>query len=99
MIELIGITKKFRDFIALDELSCTINDGEFISFLGPSGSGKSTLLNIIAGIMPQTTGKLYFDGVDGSTLEPKTRNIGFVFQNYALYPNMSVKKNILFPLV
>lgn len=98
MIELIQVGKKFHNITALNSISCTVKDGEFLSFLGPSGSGKSTLLNIIAGIIPLTTGKVLFDGMDGNMLKPQERNIGFVFQNYALYPNLTVYKNIMFPL-
>lgn len=98
MIEIINITKVFKSITALAEISCVINDGEFVSFLGPSGSGKSTLLNIIAGIMSPTSGKVIFDGLDATSLNPRDRSVGFVFQNYALYPSMTVRKNVEFPL-
>lgn len=97
-IELKNISKEYKETKALIDLSCKLSDGEFISFLGPSGSGKSTILGIIAGTMSPTRGKVLFDDKEVTDLPPKERNIGFVFQNYALYPNMTVRDNIEFPL-
>ena len=92
------ISKRYGSTNALNNISCSINDGEFVSFLGPSGSGKSTLLNIIAGVIEPTEGNLYFDDVCVNHLAPSQRKVGVVFQNYSLYPNLSVQKNIEFPL-
>lgn len=97
-LELKNITHTFKEVTALQNLSCTIEDGELVSFLGPSGSGKSTLLNIIAGILQPKLGSVIFDNLDVTSSTPKERNIGFVFQNYALYPNLNVRKNVEFPL-
>ena len=97
-LDIINLSKTFANTSALNNVTCHIHDGEFVSFLGPSGSGKSTLLNIIAGIVPPSSGNLLFDQKSVNNLPPKDRNIGFVFQNYALYPDMTAKKNIEFPL-
>ncbi|GAB6101309.1 ABC transporter ATP-binding protein [Thermococcus atlanticus] len=93
-----GITKKFDDFIALRDISLKIEDKEFMALLGPSGSGKSTLLYTIAGIYKPTGGRIYFDDRDITDIPPKDRNVGLVFQNWALYPHMKVFDNIAFPL-
>ncbi len=93
-----NITKKFDDFTALDNINLKIDDGEFMALLGPSGSGKSTLLYTIAGIYKPTSGRIYFDDRDVTEIPPKDRNIGLVFQNWALYPHMKVFNNIAFPL-
>ena len=92
------ITKKFGDKVILDRLNLTIEDGSFTVMIGPSGCGKTTLLRIIAGIGPQTAGKVYLDGEDISGLPPAKRNVAMVFQNYAIYPTMTVKENIEFGL-
>lgn len=97
-VEILNVTKKYKSTTALNNVSCHIEDGEFVSFLGPSGSGKSTLLNIIAGIVQPTEGDIFFDDDNVTALSPKERNVGFVFQNYALYPDMTARKNIEFPL-
>nr|CCE69564.1 TPA: sugar transport atp-binding protein [Pyrococcus abyssi GE5] len=97
-IRLENIVKKFGNFIALDNINLEIKDGEFMALLGPSGSGKSTLLYTVAGIYKPTSGRIYFDERDVTELPPKDRNIGLVFQNWALYPHMTVYKNIAFPL-
>jgi len=93
-----NITKKFGDFTALRGISLEVDDGEFMALLGPSGSGKSTLLYTIAGIYRPTSGRVYFDDRDVTNVPPKDRNVGLVFQNWALYPHMTVFKNIAFPL-
>ena len=85
------VTKRFSDVTAVSEFSATLEDGELISLLGPSGCGKSTLLNMLSG-------KIYFDDQDVTMLPPEKRGIGLVFQNYALYPHMTVMGNICFPL-
>jgi len=97
-ITLDRITKKFGNFTALDNITLEIEDKEFMALLGPSGSGKSTLLYTIAGIYKPTAGRIYFDGRDVTEVPPKDRNVGLVFQNWALYPHMRIFKNIAFPL-
>ena len=92
------ITKKFGDKVILENLDLTIEDGSFTVMIGPSGCGKTTLLRIIAGIGPQTSGKVYLDGQDISNTAPAQRNIAMVFQNYAIYPTMTVRENIEFGL-
>ncbi len=93
-----GITKKFSNFTAVKEFSVTLNDGELICLLGPSGCGKSTILNMLSGILPVTSGEIWFDDDNVTKLPPEDRGIGLVFQNYALYPHMTVLENIAFPL-
>ena len=92
------LTKKFSDVTAVSDFSATLEHGELISLLGPSGCGKSTILNMLAGILPVTDGKIYFDDEDVTNMPPEKRGIGLVFQNYALYPHMTVLQNICFPL-
>ena len=92
------LTKDFGSTIAVNDFNAVIESGELIALLGPSGCGKSTMLNMISGILPSTTGKIYFDEDDVTELAPEKRGIGLVFQNYALYPHMTVKQNIMFPL-
>ena len=92
------ITKRFADVTAVSEFSATLEDGELVSLLGPSGCGKSTLLNMLSGILPVSGGKIYFDDQDVTSMPPEKRGIGLVFQNYALYPHMTVMGNICFPL-
>jgi len=93
-----NITKRFDDFAALKGVTLEITDKEFMALLGPSGSGKSTLLYTIAGIYRPTSGRIYFDDRDVTDVPPKDRNVGLVFQNWALYPHMKVFDNIAFPL-
>ena len=92
------LTKTFGTLNAVDHFNVTLEDGELISLLGPSGCGKSTILNMLAGILPVSGGRIWFDDDDVTNLPPEERGIGLVFQNYALYPHMSVLKNICFPL-
>ena len=92
------ITKKFGATTAVSDFSATLEDGELVSLLGPSGCGKSTILNMLAGIIPVTSGRIRFDDDDVTDMPPERRGIGLVFQNYALYPHMTVEKNICFPL-
>ncbi len=94
-----GLSKKFGDSTVIRSLSATIPDGEFLVLLGPSGCGKSTLLRMIAGLSDITSGDLYFDGAKANEWSPKQRGVAFVFQSYALYPHMTVRDNIGFPLV
>jgi len=97
-VELRGVWKVFGDFVAVRDVNLVFPDGKFSSILGPSGSGKTTLLYLIAGIYKPTRGEILFDGRDVSKLPPNKRNVGLVFQNYALYPHMTVFDNIAFPL-
>lgn len=97
-VELIGLQKQWDTSTAVDGLDLTIEDGEFVAILGPSGCGKSTTLFMLAGIYLPTDGEIRFDGVRVNEVEARHRNIGIVFQSYALYPNMSVLGNIMFPL-
>ncbi len=92
------LTKKFGNFTAVKDFTVTLEDGELVCLLGPSGCGKSTVLNMLAGILPVTEGKIFFDEEDVTDLPPEQRGIGLVFQNYALYPHMTVMGNISFPL-
>ena len=93
-----NVTKKFGNTTAVSNFSAELEDGHLICLLGPSGCGKSTLLNMLCGITPVTEGKIFFDDKDVTKLPPDQRNIGMVFQNYALYPHMTVAENIAFPL-
>jgi len=97
-VEVCNIVKRFGDFTAVDNVSINIAPGEFCSLLGPSGSGKTTMLKIIAGYEDPTEGTVKIDGQDVSNVPVAKRNIGMVFQNYALFPHMSIAKNIAFPL-
>ncbi len=93
-----NVTKKYGQTLAVKDFSAELEDGHLICLLGPSGCGKSTLLNMLCGIVPVTEGKIFFDDKDVTKLPPDQRNIGMVFQNYALYPHMTVAENIAFPL-
>ena len=83
---------------AVSDFTMTFDDGKLVALLGPSGCGKSTMLNMLSGILPVTEGKIYFDEDDVTNMPPQDRGVGLVFQNYALYPHMSVLENIAFPL-
>ena len=97
-ITLQNISKTFGTTLAVDDFSCELPDGHLICLLGPSGCGKSTLLNMICGILTPSKGNIFFDEQDVTNLPPDKRNIGMVFQNYALYPHLNVLENIAFPL-
>lgn len=97
-VKLENVTKKFPGVTAVDNFSATLPDGELICLLGPSGCGKSTILNMLSGIIPVSGGEIYFDEDNVTKLPPEERGIGLVFQNYALYPHMTVLENICFPL-
>ena len=97
-ITLRGVTKKFGDVTVIPSLDLDIEDGEFVVFVGPSGCGKSTLLRLIAGLEDTTAGVISIDGQDATDTPPAKRGLAMVFQSYALYPHMSVRKNIAFPL-
>jgi ABC-type Fe3+/spermidine/putrescine transport system ATPase subunit len=97
-VELQRLTKAFGNFRAVDDVSLDIPAGAFVSLLGPSGSGKTTTLNLIAGFMAPDQGIILFDGQPVSAIPSHRRNIGMVFQSYALFPHMTVTENIRFPL-
>jgi inositol-phosphate transport system ATP-binding protein len=97
-IELDRISKRWGDVVALEATSLVIEDGEFVAVLGPSGCGKTTTLLLLAGIYQPTSGEIRFDGAPVNEVEAKDRNVGIVFQSYALYPHMTVRQNLLFPL-
>lgn len=92
------MTKEFGQLRAVDQLSLSIEAGSFFTLLGPSGSGKTTTLNLIAGFETPTSGEVFIDGKPITAKPPHKRNIGIVFQNYALFPHMTVADNIAFPL-
>jgi iron(III) transport system ATP-binding protein len=93
-----GVWKSFGDFLALKDVSLDVREGEFVCFLGPSGCGKTTLLRAIAGLDLQTRGMIVQNGRDISSLPPSKRDYGIVFQSYALFPNLTIEKNIAFGL-
>ena len=97
-IKLEHLTKRFGDTVAVNDLSITLESGRLIALLGPSGCGKTTTLNMISGILPVSGGSIFFDDRDVTNLPPEKRGIGLVFQNYALYPHMTVLQNICFPM-
>jgi len=97
-IELRQVSKSFGETEVIPPLDLTIRDGEFVVFVGPSGCGKSTLLRLIAGLEDVTSGHISIDGADATEIPPAKRGLAMVFQSYALYPHMSVRKNIAFPL-
>ncbi|WP_108258222.1 ABC transporter ATP-binding protein [Mangrovicoccus ximenensis] len=97
-ITLSQVTKSFGDVQVIPPLDLEINDGEFVVFVGPSGCGKSTLLRLIAGLEDVTSGRIEIDGAEATELPPAKRRLAMVFQSYALYPHMSVRKNIAFPM-
>ena len=97
-ITLKQVTKKFGDVQVIPPLDLQIDEGEFVVFVGPSGCGKSTLLRLIAGLEDVTSGEIQIDGRNATEVPPAKRGLAMVFQSYALYPHMSVRKNIAFPL-
>lgn len=97
-ITLNQVTKSFGDVQVIPPLDLKIEEGEFVVFVGPSGCGKSTLLRIIAGLEDVTSGNIQIDAQDATDIPPAKRGLAMVFQSYALYPHMSVRKNIAFPL-
>ena len=92
------VTKKFGDFAAVDDVSLDIHQGEIFCLLGGSGSGKTTLLRMLAGFETPTAGRIYIDGQDMSTIPPYERRVNMMFQSYALFPHMTVEKNVAFGL-
>jgi len=97
-VELQNVTKRFGDVVAVDDMSLQIGEGEFFSLLGPSGCGKTTTLRLIAGFEMPTEGKIFLKGEPVGQLPPFMRNVNIVFQDYALFPHMTVAKNISFGL-
>ena len=97
-VELAGIGKTFDKKNILTDIDLCVEDKEFCVLVGASGCGKSTLLRIIAGLETPTSGELFIDGKLSNNIQPKDRNIAFVFQSYALYPHLNVYDNIAFPL-
>src|ERR1044071_9046098 len=98
-IRLIGINKTYPgDVKAVEDVSLHIRDGEFMILLGPSGCGKSTTLRMIAGLESISSGEVYINGELTNDIDPRDRNLAFVFQNYALYPHMTVAENLSFGL-
>ena len=97
-IEVSHVSKKFGSFVALDNVSFTVQQGELLALLGPSGSGKTTLLRIIAGLERPDSGTVLFDGDDATRRDPRDRGVGFVFQHYALFRHMTVHENVAFGL-
>ena len=97
-IQLKDVQKTFGNVEVIPPLNLEIEDGEFVVFVGPSGCGKSTLLRLIAGLEDTTSGNIEIDDIDATDLPPAKRSLAMVFQSYALYPHMSVRKNIAFPM-
>lgn len=97
-LSLQNLTKQFGDTVVVDNFNLEIEKGEFVSFLGPSGCGKTTTLRMVAGFETPTSGKILLDGADITDKAPNQRNVGMIFQSYALFPNMTVAQNIGFGL-
>ncbi|MBU2695000.1 sulfate ABC transporter ATP-binding protein [Nocardioides sp. WV_118_6] len=97
-IEVRGVGKRYGDFVALDDINVSLPTGQLTALLGPSGGGKSTLLRIIAGLETADSGSVEIEGVDATKLPPQKRNVGFVFQHYAVFKHMTVAKNVAFGL-
>jgi inositol-phosphate transport system ATP-binding protein len=97
-VELVKLRKAWGEVVAVDDLDLAIEDGELVALLGPSGCGKSTTLFLLAGIYAPSGGEVRFDGRVVNEVEARDRNVGIVFQSYALYPHMTVRRNIMFPL-
>ncbi len=98
-IRIENLTKTYGNLNAVDHMNLRINDGELVGLLGPSGCGKSTTLFMLSGLTTPTEGKIFFGDKDVTSIPPEDREIGLVFQNYALYPHMTVEDNITFPLI
>ena len=97
-VRLTGVSKKYDDVPAVQNLSLTVKDKEFLTVLGPSGGGKSTTLRLIAGLETPTEGEIYLNQKQVNEVPPQDRNMTMVFQNYALFPHMTARDNITFPL-
>lgn len=97
-VQIRGLTKRFGKVVAVDDVTLTLSDGEFFGLLGPSGSGKTTLMRCVAGFIDQDAGEIAIDGINLKGVPTSRRDIGMVFQNYALFPHMTVAQNIAFSL-
>ena len=97
-ISLSHVNKSFGEVQVIPDITLDIKDGEFVVFVGPSGCGKSTLLRLIAGLEDTTSGHILLDGQDMTKAPPARRGLAMLFQSYALYPHMTVRDNIAFPL-
>jgi sulfate transport system ATP-binding protein len=97
-IEVRNVSRQFGDFQALRDVSLDIDSGELVALLGPSGCGKTTLLRIIAGLETADSGSIYFEGADTTDVHVRERQVGFVFQHYALFRHMTVFENVAFGL-
>jgi len=97
-LTLSNISKQFGDSYAVQDFNLDVDKGEFVSFLGPSGCGKTTTLRMVAGFETPTNGSITLDGADITDKSPNQRNMGMIFQSYALFPNMTVAQNIGFGL-
>ena len=91
-----NISKRFGSFQALDRVNLEIKNGSLVGLLGPSGSGKSTLLRVLAGLEKPDSGRIWLEGQDATQMKLQDREIGFVFQNYALFPHLTVSENVAF---
>src|SRR5260370_2229349 len=98
VLELAGVRKRYDSLVAVDDLDLTLDTGEFLTLLGPSGSGKTTTLMMVAGLQQPDAGSITLNGVSVASLPPYRRDVGMVFQNYALFPHMTVRRNVAFPL-
>ncbi|MGN6102699.1 MAG: ABC transporter ATP-binding protein, partial [Devosia sp.] len=97
-VRLNDVVKNYGNVFAVNHVSLTVADGEFVALVGPSGCGKTTTLNLVAGLIPISGGAIHIGDRVVNELDPKDRDIAMVFQNYALYPNKTVYKNLAFPL-
>src|SRR5688572_9885623 len=97
-IEVRNVSKRFGDFVALDDVSLVVPNGSLTALLGPSGGGKSTLLRVIAGLETPDAGVVCLDGTDVTGVTPQERGVGFVFQHYAAFKHMTVRGNVAFGL-
>lgn len=98
-VEVIDVTKNFKEVTAVNEVTLEVKEGELITLLGPSGCGKTTLLRIIAGFETPDKGRVFILGKESTNMSPEKRDVAMIFQNYALFPNMTVGQNIAFPMV
>ncbi|MBC3194498.1 ABC transporter ATP-binding protein [Pseudonocardia sp. C8] len=97
-IQIEGLGRRFGTTVAVDAVDLTVEDGEFVALLGPSGCGKTTLLRMLAGLIPPSTGRISLDGKDITAATPSDRDVAMVFQSYALYPHLTVARNLAYPL-
>ena len=95
-IKLEHVSMRFGDFYAVRDINLDINNGEYVTILGPSGCGKTTLIKVISGIWTPTEGKVFVDGMDVTNVPLEDRDVGYVFQNIALFPHMTLKENVAY---